>query len=302
MPVLRSHSPWASRSSVGNGPAPTRVVYAFSIPMTLVIRVGPMAEPDAGAARGRRGRRHERVRSVVHVEQRGLGALEQQGLALVQRLVQHQPGVGRVGPQPLAVGHVLLGDGLRLDTAAIVDLGQDLVLLAQHELELLPQDAGVEQILHPDPHPGDLVAVGRPDAAAGGADPGAAQVALGHLVQRPVVRHDQVRVGRDQQPLAGDPPGLQAVDLLEQHLGVDHDAVADDRGHLRREHPGRQQVQRVAVVADDHRVPGVVPALVADHVVNLVAEQVGCLALAFVAPLGADEHDGRHLGQPLPEA
>src|ERR1700732_4854487 len=44
-PVLRSHSPWASRSSVGNGPEPTRVVYAFSIPITLVIRVGPMLEP-----------------------------------------------------------------------------------------------------------------------------------------------------------------------------------------------------------------------------------------------------------------
>ena len=44
----------------------------------------------------------------------------------------------------------------------------------------------------------------------------------------------------------------------------------------------------------DHRVPGVVAALVADDVVHPAAEQVGGLALALVAPLGADQHDSRH--------
>ena len=157
------------------------------------------AGPDAGAARRGRGRGHERVGAVVHVEHGGLGALEQHHLALVQRLAQHQPGVGHVGAEPFGVPLVLGRDGLRVDAAAVVDLGQDLVLLAQHQLELLAQDAGVEQVLDADPDPGDLVAVGRADAAAGGADPRAAQVALGDLVQRPVVGHDQVRVGRDEQ-------------------------------------------------------------------------------------------------------
>ena len=68
------------------------------------------------------------------------------------------------------------------------------------------------------PDPGDLVAVGRADAAAGGADPALAEVPLGHLVQRPVVRHDQVRVGRDQQLGAVDAARSQPVDLVEQHL------------------------------------------------------------------------------------
>ena len=52
-PALRSHSPCSVSSSVGNGPAPTRVVYALRMPITLVIRVGPMpapaqAPPDVG--------------------------------------------------------------------------------------------------------------------------------------------------------------------------------------------------------------------------------------------------------------
>ena len=53
-------------------------------------------------------------------------------------------------------------------------------------------------------------------------------------------------------------------------------------------------MQGVALLADDDRVAGVVPALVPDHVVDPVTEQVGGLALALVAPLGADKHDGGH--------
>src|ERR671933_1313517 len=46
-PCLRRYSPLASNSSVGNGPEPTRVVYALRIPTTRLIRVGPIPEPTA---------------------------------------------------------------------------------------------------------------------------------------------------------------------------------------------------------------------------------------------------------------
>ena len=48
-------------------------------------------------------------------------------------------------------------------------------------------------------------------------------------------------------------------------------------------------------VTDDNGVTGVVPALVADDVVDAVAEEVGGLALALITPLRADEHDGWHV-------
>ena len=44
-PILRRYSPAASCSSVGNGPSPTRVVYALRIAATRSIRVGGMPEP-----------------------------------------------------------------------------------------------------------------------------------------------------------------------------------------------------------------------------------------------------------------
>src|SRR5262249_55686617 len=139
----------------------------------------PDAGPGAGAARGGRGGRDERVGAVVHVEHGGLSALEQHDPALVQGPAQGQPGVGHVGAEPVCEPLVVGRDGLRVDAAAVVDLAQHLVLLAQHELQLLAQDAGVEQVLDTDPDPGDLVAVGGPDAASGGTDTRAAQVPFG---------------------------------------------------------------------------------------------------------------------------
>src|SRR5215469_18342138 len=59
-----------------------------------------------------------------------------------------------------------------------------------------------------------------------------------------------------------------------------------------------QQVQSVALVADHDRVTGVVAALVAHDVVDAVTEYVGCLALAFIAPLRADDHNGGHVTGP----
>ena len=156
------------------------------------------------------------------------------------------------------------------------------------------QNRLVEQVLDPDADPCGLVCVGRADAASGRADPRLAQVALGDLIEGDLVRHDQVRVGRDQQPVAGDPARLDPGDLLDQDRRVDHDPVADHRRSVIGQHAGRQQMQRVALFADHDRVPGVVAALVPDHVVDAVAEQVRRLALALIAPLGANNHDGGH--------
>jgi hypothetical protein len=177
----------------------------------------------------------------------------------------------------------------------VVDLGQQLVLVPQRQFELLLQDAGVEQVLDADAHAGDLVAVGRPDATSSGADLGVAEEPLGDLIQRPVVGHDQVRARADQQPLAAHAAHFERVDLLEQDLRVDDHAVADDGRHLRGKYARREHMQRVLLFADHDGVPGVIAALVPDDILHAVPEQVSRLALTLVTPLGADQHDGRHV-------
>jgi len=45
----------------------------------------------------------------------------------------------------------------------------------------------------------------------------------------------------------------------------------------------------------DDRVSRIVAALEAHDVIEVVGDQIGDLTLAFVAPLGADQHDTRHV-------
>ena len=50
LPLVPKISPISSFSSVGNGPSPTRVVYAFVIPKTKFIELGPHPDPVAAEA------------------------------------------------------------------------------------------------------------------------------------------------------------------------------------------------------------------------------------------------------------
>ncbi len=162
------------------------------------------------------------------------------------------------------------------------------------------EDRRVEQVLHPDAEPGDLVAVGGPDAAAGGADLGLAEVALGDLIDGNVVRHDQVRVMGDQQPAGVDPALVQPAQFGQQHTRIDDDPVADDVRDARREDPRRDQVQgELLPVRQHHGVPGVVAALIPDDALDPLAVEIGGLALALVAPLGPDQHHHRHGTLPI---
>ena len=96
------------------------------------------------------------------------------------------------------------------------------------------------------------------------------------------------------QPADVDAAPAQAVELADQHRGVDDDAVADHAGLARVEDPGRDQVELERLAVADDRVAGVVAALEADDHRGVLGEQVDDLALALVAPLGPDDHDSRH--------
>ncbi len=232
---------------------------------------------------------------MVEVEEGGLGALEHDLLAGLERLV-HQ--VHRVGDARCQAGsdvvEVAPGDVVGRQRQLVVDLGQDGVLLLEHHVELLAEDLAVEQVLDPQAHPGRLVGVGRPDPALGRAQLGAPEVALGQLIELLVVREDEVGVPAEHQVRGVDPPALQRVDLVQQDRGVDDHAVADDvhRGGV--QDAARHQPDGEVLVAHHDGVAGVVAALVAHHHVHLGGEDVGQLPLALVAPLGAHDHRAGH--------
>ena len=128
----------------------------------------------------------------------------------------------------------------------------------------------------------------------GGADRELAQLDLARRVEQHVVGHDQMCVGGDPQVADVDAAAPQPVDLAEQDARVEHDPVADHAGLVRVEDPRGNQVELELLAVADDRVAGVVAALEAHDRARALGEQVGDLALALVAPLGADYDDARH--------
>ena len=175
--------------------------------------------------------------------------------------------------------------------AAVVDLHQQLVLLAQRALNLLAQDGFVEDVLHAHAEAANLVHVGGADTAAGGADGALAEEALGHLVHGLVVGCHQVRVSGNLQAGGVSAAGLEAFDLCEESLGVHDHAVTNHGDGVVAQNTGGQQLQLKLLAVHHHGVTGVVTAVGLDHVVYAGAEQVGSLALTLIAPLGAHNHD-----------
>ncbi|MBG9885187.1 hypothetical protein ABE10_01010, partial [Bacillus toyonensis] len=102
-----------------------------------------------------------------------------------------------------------------------------------------------------------------------------AEEALGDLVERAVVLRDDVGVGTHLEARHVDATGPQGLELAEEHLEVDHDAVADDRGDAWREDAGGEKMQGVLLVSHDDRVTGVVAAVELDDPVGPLAEQIG---------------------------
>jgi len=80
---------------------------------------------------------------------------------------------------------------------------------------------------------------------------------------------------------------IDLLDLAQQVPGIDDHAVADDR-QLALNHARGQQRQLVDLAVDDQRMARVVAALEPHDHVGAVAQPVDDLALALIAPLGAD--------------
>ena len=246
------------------------------------------AGADACRARQRVGGGHERIGAVVDVEHRALRALEDHLLAVVEHLPHQLGGVRDVLLEAVAEGEVFLGHRVQVERRVLLIRAQRQPLGLHRGDDLLLEDLLVEQVLDADPQARGLVGVAGADAAAGRADLQAAEFRLSREVQEHVVGHDQVRVGGDAQAADVHAPRAQVVELVDEHLRVDHDAVADHAELARVEDPRGDQVELPLFLAADDRVAGVVAALEAHDGVAVLGQEIGDLPLALIAPLGAD--------------
>jgi hypothetical protein len=212
---------------------------------------------------------------VVEVEEGRLGPLEQDALAALLGVVDEGD---RVGDHRGDLGRQLVevpsGDVVGLERKAVVDLGEQRVLLLENDVQLRAEDLRIEQVLDTQADAGRLVGVGRTDAALGRAEGVLTEEAFGHPVEFLVVRHDQVRVTGDDDARDVDTLLREYVQLGEEYRGIDDDPVTDDRSQMRVEHAGGNELQREGLTVDDDAVTGVVATLVAHDHVHVAGQQV----------------------------
>ena len=93
-------------------------------------------------------------------------------------------------------------------------------------------------------------------------------------------------------------PALDLLQLLHEVERVHHDAVADDAVLAVVEDAAGDEVEDVLLAAHDDGVTGIGSALEARYDISLLGKEVYDLALAFIAPLGADQY-GIHVSSVL---
>ena len=104
-----------------------------------------------------------------------------------------------------------------------------------------------------------------------------------------VIGHDHMRAIRDAQIVAdGNAALAQTIDFIEQLLGVNDDAVADDVDLALAQDARRNQMQRIALRSNDHGVSRVGAAVVTHDAIESRREQINDFPFAFVAPLEPD--------------
>ena len=233
---------------------------------------------------------------MVDVEQRALRALEQDALARPAQVLEQRPGPVHIGQDVRRDVLQLGADRLRLDLFEAEAPAQG-VVMGEQALDLGVERREIGEVHDADGAAADLVLIGGADAALGRADlgPGGGGI-LPQRVEFAMQRQDQRRVFGDAQIFARDLDalGAQIGDFLDEMTRIDDDAIADHRKLARAHDAGRQQRQLVDDAVDDQRMAGVVAALKAHHDVGRDRQPVDDLALALVAPLGADHHHIRH--------
>jgi hypothetical protein len=107
-----------------------------------------------------------------------------------------------------------------------------------------------------------------------------------------VIGQNEVRALADVKPSLYVHPCLdESINLVEQGVGVEHDAVADRAPNSRVQDPARYLVQHEGAVTEVDGMSGVRASLVAHDPVGLLREHVDELALSFVPPLRPDHDD-----------
>ena len=268
----------------------------FHDPQHEVDRPGAKAHACRGLPRDHVRRGDEGIGAEIDVQQRALRPFEEDALTGAALFLHDLPDRSCIF-QDLGRDRLQIGDQRVAVNGVQPQPGAQRIVMDKRPVH--PQGKGriVAQVGDADHPAAHLVLIGRPDPATRGADLGDRILAFPRAVQFTVEGQDQRRVLGDHQRLGRDVHALRAdrVDFLQQMPRVQHDAIADHAQLAGPHDARRQRMQLVDRAVDDQRMTGIVTALEPRDDIGALAQPVDDLALALVAPLGADHHHVGHV-------
>src|SRR5262249_3903171 len=153
----------------------------------------------------------------------------------------------------------------------------------------------LEQIAHAQAAPRHLVFVSWTDSARRRADFVGAARDFRRFVQFSVIRKNQVRTVADVEPPAYiDARFRKSFNPRDQRRGIHHHAGANHRVLLRPQNSAGNELQDIALFANDDRVSGIVPAGDARDVIKRTGQIIANLTFALISPFRANHYDRLH--------
>ena len=223
---------------------------------------------------------------MIDIEQRALGAFEQNRLAVAHRIGEQKRYVADPRLHALGVLQHLIEHRLPVHRAVL----HQPVARRDVVAHVLFEARRIGEVAHADPAACNLVFVRGTDAARRRADLPFASSRFGEQVEIAVVRQNQVRLVADDDAVVDvDAVSRQLVHFGEQGLRIDHDTISDDARDTRMQNAGGNQTENELRPVHVHGMAGVVSALVPCHEREMRREEIDDLAFAFIAPLRTED-------------
>ena len=205
-------------------------------------------------------------------------------------LIQQQGGVGDEGSHAIGNGRVVGEHLVGIERLTVEERVRDGVLLAAGVLDVLLQQALVEQVLHAQAAARHLVLVRGTNAARRSADLYATGRVLRRQLDQAVVGKNDVRAIADEEIAVHlDAGRAQGIDFLHEGERIEHDAITDDAAAAFAQHAARNELENKLLALDGNRMSGIVTAGITRNHLEALGQNVNDFAFAFVAPLRSDD-------------
>ena len=249
---------------------------------------------DAGSRNGTAGsavgRRYKRIRTVIDIKHRCLGALEKNVLSCLKLLIQKQRRFDDIGTQAIRIRQIRLADLLdRIGGHSVYQL-ENGVCVFKCGVKLLTEDLLVKHVLHTQTRTIHLIHIRRAHTALGGADKILAKLLLVSSVQIFVIWHHDVGITGNLQRIARNTLCLQHVYLTQENFGINNTTVANNGIGILIHNARRYLMKRKLSVSGNNRMSCVCTTGIPAHNVKISGNKIGNFTFSFVAPLSAHKN------------